>query len=375
MRNIFLILPAVIMTGVLLSGCDKKEETVSPTLENIVLDKTDLVLDIGETYTLGVEIYPANTDAELTWMSTDETVASVSDAGKITANSAGNADISVSSSDITATCKVKVNDAGSAQVTKVTVIPSEVNLKIGETTALSAEVEPKDAEYTLEWSSLTPDIASIDPDGVVSGLAVGNAVIIAGAGGKTGSCTVTVSAIDVESVSLSESSLTLEEGETTALTAEVFPENATDKTVTWSSSNETVVIVNNGTVTAITAGDAIITAKAGEKTAECSVTVNKKYTAPINIGDYFYSDGTWSTELDSNKDVIGVIFYAGDITADDTALAREHPGCSNGLVLALSNVDENGANWQYNYADYNGTVSDWISSSQTEYRPINDINL
>ena len=88
MRNILLILPAAVMTGILLSGCDKnsKDEPVSPTLEDIVLDTTDLVLDIGETYTLGVEIYPANADAQLTWMSTDATVASVSDAGKVTAN-------------------------------------------------------------------------------------------------------------------------------------------------------------------------------------------------------------------------------------------------------------------------------------------------
>ncbi len=376
MRNILLILPAAVMTGILLSGCDKnsKDEPVSPTLEDIVLDTTDLVLDIGETYTLGVEIYPANADAQLTWMSTDATVASVSDAGKVTANSAGNADITVSGGDITASCKVTVNEAGSVQVTKVTVNPSEVTVKIGETATLTADVEPADAEYTLEWSSLTPDIASVDQDGTVTGLAAGNAVIMAEAGGKTGSCTVTVSAIDVESISLSETSLTMEEGETAVLVAEVLPENATDKTLTWSSSDETVATVNDGTVTAITAGEATITAKAGDKTAECSVTVNEKYTAPVNIGDYFYSDGTWSSELDGNKDVISVIFYAGDITADDAAMAREHPGCTNGLVLALNNVDATGANWQYNYADYNGTVSDWVSSSQTGYEPVNDIN-
>ena len=81
--------------------------------------------------------------------------------------------------------------------------------------------------------------------------------------------------IAVTSVALNKESTELTLGSTESLTASVSPENATDKTVTWTSSNTDVATVNNGLVSAITAGEAVITAKAGSKTATCTVTVKK----------------------------------------------------------------------------------------------------
>ena len=89
--------------------------------------------------------------------------------------------------------------------------------------------------------------------------------------------------IPVSSVSISQSSVSLEPGGTVSLTATVNPSDATDKTVIWSTSNQTVATVNNGTVTAVAEGTATITATAGGKSATCSVTVNKKVVAVTSI--------------------------------------------------------------------------------------------
>ena len=82
--------------------------------------------------------------------------------------------------------------------------------------------------------------------------------------------------IEVASVTLNKTEITLEEGGEGTLTATVNPENATDKTVSWTSSNEAVSTVLNGKVKAVKEGTATVTAKAGAKTAECKVTVTKQ---------------------------------------------------------------------------------------------------
>ena len=89
--------------------------------------------------------------------------------------------------------------------------------------------------------------------------------------------------IAVASVSLSQSAVTLEVGGTSNLTATVQPSNATNKVVNWSTSNQSVATVNNGTVTAVAEGTATITATAGGESATCSVTVNKKVVAVTSV--------------------------------------------------------------------------------------------
>lgn len=94
-------------------------------------------------------------------------------------------------------------------------------------------------------------------------------------GGKEVTFPITVKPIDVSSVSLSQSNYTLEKGNTFTLTSTVAPENATDKTITFTSSNEAVAVVNsNGVVTGVDKGTAEITATSSNgKTAVCTVNV------------------------------------------------------------------------------------------------------
>jgi DNA/RNA endonuclease G (NUC1) len=117
-------------------------------------------------------------------------------------------------------------------------------------------------------------VAAVDQKGQVRAESGGTAIITARAGDKTATCTVTVT-VPVEKISLDRTSVTLKVDESVTLTATVKPSDATDKTVSWSSSNPAIAKVENGKVTAISEGAATITAKAGEKTATCSVTVVK----------------------------------------------------------------------------------------------------
>lgn len=101
---------------------------------------------------------------------------------------------------------------------------------------------------------------------------------------NTASANVVISNIPVSSVEVTPSELTLDQEQSQVLSAEILPENASDKTIIWTTSDENVAIVdNNGKVTAVGAGTAIITASAGEKSATCSVSVNDKITYELAI--------------------------------------------------------------------------------------------
>ena len=152
-------------------------------------------------------------------------------------------------------------------------------------------------------------------------------------------------------------------GETITLKATVLPDNTDDKIITWTSSKTDVATVNDGTVSAVAAGKTVITAKAGEKTATCEITVTARPSTPA-IGDYYYSDGSYSSALETGKDPIGILFWVGDPTKDDAILRQEHPGCTHGLVVALHETD---SPWQAYYSDYDATVSAWLGNNLTGY--------
>jgi len=174
-----------------------------------------------------------------------------------------------------------------------------------------------------------------------------------------------VQPVTVESVSIDSDELSLEIGETAKLNATVVPADAENKTVTWSSSDQSVATVSDdGTVTAIAPGTTDVTATAGGKTATCHVTVNRPFVAP-NLGDYFYSDGSWSTEVDESKTIIGVVFWIGDPTANDATLRADHPECNHGLVLSLDQKD--GIAWQPNCESAEYTISEWVEQHAPQF--------
>ena len=259
----------------------------------ITLSQTNLTLTEGETAALTATVLPTDaTDKTVTWISSNPSVATVSDAGLVTAVLEGTTTITASAGGKTAQCTVTVEKAFIA-VTEVTLSQSSLILDEGATAQLIATVLPTDAtDKTVTWSSSNPSVATVS-DGLVTAQQEGTTLITASAGGQSAQCTVTVQkgVVAVTEVTLSQTSLTLDEGESATLTATVLPADATDKTVTWISSNSSVATVSGGVVTAVGEGTATITASAGGKTAQCTVTVNGESGMDADI-DPWEDDGT-----------------------------------------------------------------------------------
>ena len=175
------------------------------------------------------------------------------------------------------------------KVTKVELNKTELILNVDSDETLTATLEPDEAtNKAVEWKSDDTSVATVDTSGKVTAVAQGNTTITATAAdgsGEKATCSVTVNAaatVPVESVSLDKTSLELTEGGTGTLTATITPNNASNKSVTWSSDNENVATVDNGVVSAVSEGTATITVTTedGDKTATCEVTVTAA-TVPV----------------------------------------------------------------------------------------------
>ena len=157
-------------------------------------------------------------------------------------------------------------------------------LEVGSSERLTASFNPPEAPNKGHtWTSSAANIATVDETGLVTAVAVGNAVITAQAldGGKIASCNVQVVAevVHVTSITLTPASESIATGEQLQLTARVLPENATDKNVIWTSSNDAIATVDGtGQVTGIAAGSVVITATSndGNKQATCQLTVSER---------------------------------------------------------------------------------------------------
>ena len=166
----------------------------------------------------------------------------------------------------------------------------------------------------------------------------------------------------VEGGSLSNSALTLDEGESATLMVNFTPANDEnyDYSVVWETSDAAVATVENGKVTGVAAGTATITATlSNDDKLTCEVTVQQPAAASVFVGDYYYSDGTWSTDLDPSKTVIGVVFSVEKPTQmGDTKLSADHPQATHGLVVAL----EETANIQWQASSSN--VGQWLIDNE-----------
>ena len=283
----------VIVNGGTLKGENIPTEGVVYKVTEVKLDKDSLTLDVGGSENLAATITPSNaTNKNVTWSSDNQNVATVEN-GKVTAVGAGKATITVTTEDgnKTATCAVTVNPIS---VTGVTLDQSALPISVGGSAELKANVTPENAtNKTVTWSSDNTAVATVDASGKVTAVAPGTATITVTTadGGKTANCTVTVTQ-PVNDVTLDKTTMDLFVGNGGTLTAKIQPDNASNKTVDWTTSNAGVATVDaNGKVTAVGAGKATITATAAdgsEKKAACEVTVTAKtYTLtadPAAIG-------------------------------------------------------------------------------------------
>lgn len=249
----------------------------------LTLNKETLSLSAGASETLTATVEPANaTNKSITWTSSDESVATVKN-GVVKALKTGSATITAKLGDFTKTCAVTVTGTN---VTGISLDKTTLALNVGETGKLKATVSPADASNKgVIWSSSDKAVATVAEDGTVKAVKAGETTITATAegGNFTASCKVTVTKqiIPVASISLNKSTLSLKMGSSETLTAQVLPQDADNKSVVWSSSNERVATVDGGKVTALKMGEVVITATTvdGAKQAQCAVTVTDSGSA------------------------------------------------------------------------------------------------
>ena len=305
---------------------------------SVTLNKMTLEMTEGDEATLTATVKPDNaTDKTVTWTSSDATVATVMD-GKVKALKAGSVTITATAGEKSATCAITVK-AKVIPVTSITLDKTTLSLAAGDEATLIATVKPDNAtDKTVTWTSSDPSVATV-ADGKVHAVKLGIAVITAKAGDKTATCTVTVAAkvIPVTSIWLDKSEMELTEGDEAILTATVKPDNATDKTVTWTSSDTSVATVTDGKVKALKPGTATITAKAGDKSAKCTVTVAAKvipvtsvtldqHTLEMTVGEEYMLHATILPEDATNKNIDWISSSEYFATVEDGLVKALNPG-------------------------------------------------
>ncbi len=263
-------------------------------VESISLDKTEVILEEGDTETLVVTFEPEEpTNKNLTWDSTNRDIVTVTEGGVITAVAEGTATITVTAADggATASCEVTV-EKKTIEVAEIFLTQTALEMQVGDEETLTAVILPAEAtDTTLSWNSSDPEKVFVD-GGVITALAAGNVVItVEASNGVKAECIVTVTEdtpVTVETVKLDKEFVTLTAGMTATLTATVYPLGVANKQVSWSTNNPAVATVVNGVVTAHAAGTAEITVTTaeGNKKAVCAVTVSAKpvtnYTVAFN---------------------------------------------------------------------------------------------
>ncbi|WP_056928778.1 leucine-rich repeat protein [Candidatus Symbiothrix dinenymphae] len=203
----------------------------------VALDKSTDTLAVDGSVQLIATVAPGIANTNVTWSNRNTAVATVSNSGLVTAVAVGTDTITVTTADgvFTATCVVTVN----IPVTDVTLNKATASLSIGDTEPLTATIAPTDAtNKNVTWNSSDMNVATVDNTGLVTAVAAGTADITVTTedGSKTATCVVTVS-IPVTDVTLNKATTSLTIGDTEPFTATFAPTDATNKNVSWTSSD------------------------------------------------------------------------------------------------------------------------------------------
>ncbi|WP_270394330.1 leucine-rich repeat protein [Longicatena caecimuris] len=263
--------------------------TVKTPVSAVKLNVTSKAMKPKDVYYLSATVSPSTaSNTDLLWISNNTKVATVSASGRVTARGNGTAIITATAKDGSkkaAKCTITVKTPVSAVKLNVT----SKAMKPKDVYSLSATVSPSAASNTdLLWISNNTKVATVSASGRVTARGNGTAIITATAkdgSKKAAKCTITVKT-PVSSLKLNVRSKTLNRGNTYTLKASIYPSTASNKSITWSSSNTKVAKVDSkGKVTAVNGGSAIITAKASNGMVyKCNVYVRYKITYYLNGG-------------------------------------------------------------------------------------------
>lgn len=312
---------------VFLFSCEKEQEI--PIVTEIMLDKTDLELKVGDTHQFKLLYSPSNAEyPDCTWAvskykpsfdAEEYDIATIDQNGLFTANKEGVTIAFALANDLffqntnrplQAVCKVTILPI---EATSITLNKTNEVMNIGETISLEAKIEPENTTHKdVKWESSNPKIVSVRNDevfgrkAVVTALQEGEAIITAFVGSVTSTCKITVNPTKLEGISFVETEKVVKEGESFVLTPIFIPENASNKKITWTSSDQSIATVDqNGKVSTHSFGECTIKAisEDGGFEAICKVIVLEptiEESIKVNVyGSYTSFNG----------------FVTGDITA------------------------------------------------------------
>ncbi len=259
--------------------------TILQHVKSLGLNYNSLVLYNGETKQLTATISPSTaSNKNIVWKSSNDAIVSVNQSGMLTALSKGKVQITATSEDggKIAACDVEVRQ----QVTSVTLNHTNKTLYVNESLKLESVVVPDDANNrSVTWSSSNSSVASVDQTGLVQALAAGSATITVSAqdgSGVVAQCAITVKQY-VSEITLNRTNSELFVNETLQLSATIAPSTASNKTLKWSSTNNSVATVDqSGLVRALASGETTILVEAQDGshiTAECSLSVKQPVTS------------------------------------------------------------------------------------------------
>ena len=256
--------------------------TVIPTLaESLSVFPQSITLKVGESGNIAVTIAPnTTTNKAVLYSSANENIAIVDNKGSITGVGLGETEVIVSTQDGSSlSAKVKVSVIPTPAESVAIEYNGTTSLHLGQTAQLSAIVLPEDAaDKSVTWLVQNAEVLSVSPEGLLKAVGLGEAWVSATtSNGKSAYMTFNVIPTPVSSIVLNPDAVSLKATETVTLAATVTPENATNKTIAWASSDNAVASVDiNGNVTANSVGEAIVTATSTDGSnvvAECCVAV------------------------------------------------------------------------------------------------------
>lgn len=357
---------------------------VAPGVNEVMVSLPKSNLEVGDSMQLGYQVIPSEAAVtNVSWtLEEGSEYASVTGTGVITGIKSEKVVDPITSVSSWKTVTVKVTVDGVSAVAQVAIIPrqpSGIELDIPQNNQLKVEqswnfnprVLPSDLEgytvgvYSSPYGAMTnayDPFAPTKPGSYeLTFYTESNDNLVYQ---RQRSVSISVLPYWVESISI-PSTYELDEGGSAILVAEFTSDTPGkepyDKTVKWTSMNESVVKVDaNGKITAVAPGTAEVkvttngswSVPGGEqhKTASCMVTV-KAVATVINVGDYYYSDGTTSPQLVAGKTVVGIVISRDNASSTDVKLPKD---CTHGLVLALGQGE---GNWSSSYDA--GKVNTW----------------
>lgn len=353
-------------------GGNKENNEPEPVKESVEFTQTTVSIPIDGNGTVSLKVTPIDKLADVEVNVADEDVIDLDRTSDsegyvftMKAKSLGSTTIVAVLGSSIAKCAVSVDPIA---VTGISLDKTSIQLVVGATETLSAKVTPDNATSpSISWDSSDKEVATVD-NGVVTAVSAGKATITAASSSFTAECVVEVKTIEAESLTLDVTSKELTETESFIVNATILPEGTSYKNVEWTVDNSDVLRLEpfdaseddnivSVRVTSLKAGDAKVTASINSIKAVCSFSVKAKEppVEPAKIGDYFYSDGTWSDGglISINDDgtkpvwaeskpapvegktVIGIVFQTDQ---NRFSTVEQQQGFTHGLVFCLKSA-------------------------------------